>query len=1211
MRNPSHESRVCASEYRPGPAHKKTWLAVLLGLATVSGLQAMVLDNFNGPKTGWTDTLNGGSVLQSGGEFTVTTANPGGSLTYSKKTSSSFTNAAGYTLEFRVDLDSVTPGTANTNPLAILAWVPAGDAVLAGGYSISVGAADVLIQKGGTILYATNFTAAGTNLQNANITIALRMTSSGSAVTVNARVYKRIANGLIGQYFTTLFEYTVVDSAGLIGGAGGNAALGVKNQASAGGAAAAFSNLQVFDTVTTVLDTFSSGTLDTTKWTVYKKNPGLGDSVTVGPSGLDILATVADPSGGFAALYTANTTYTIVDGGQVEFQLDIVNNLTGDANGYSALGYLPAANPTYINGIIEYHVAHDIIGHTTVVNGKGYNEWWGGRNDIQPPYAPPGCRYTLTMTGEGSNCRIETRIEDLSVADVNNPARLVWQTEFVDTPAADPGLNEDTLGNLAPYLNSPDGRFAISTFNSGAVPVAFGGTSPNWAEVIYSNAVVRQTLPGKTAPILANVVPAYSANFLASTNVLSFDASDAANLPLSGLSITLNGVTYANGSPGVTITPSGSTSTTRHFALAGALTANVNYVGSAQATDANGLSTSFPLVFDTFLTNDYVIEAEEFNFSADGGVSGGAFIDNPVLIADGTSNPNAYNGQTGIAEVDYHDNRGPGTGVQDANHTFRWNDPVYTSHSSDPARAKYVNAGGISAGYYETEVTDIYDGDWLNYTHTYPAGTYNVFLRQATFKLLNSLVTLERVTGDPTTTSQTNTILGNFAASPTGIGLFVNVPLTDGTGNPVVLRFSGGVDTLQLHNRVTGNANLDVGSLEQNYLVLVPVADPGTLRPAVSLVTPSANSTLNSAAPVTTAAIANRDTSVNLASIILQINGSTVAATITPTNNGAYVSYALPYPLPAPNSMLTNTLIFKDSGNVFQTNTWTWMLAYTYLPAANSLPVGSLSVPGFDARMVQSSAANMGGTGGLNNSMASALAVLAIPPQYPVDLTSASVVQNVAWDLNGSAFGATANFPGLCLPPANINSFAVETFAYLQLTAGLHRFYVDSDDTVGFYSGTNVVDKSIVLLETTGVVHQSFDFIVGADGLYPFHIVYQQGGGGAYLVLNSVNLSNGTTNLVNSAGGVNAYYPLVCQSSASLAGPFTADPAANAGNVITTAGVSCDGTGTALNQSLTGGTVTVPISGSAKLYRLDGPRSSKITGITKNGSNVVITYQAQ
>jgi len=1177
-----------------------------LHLLSCLPLPATVLDNFTGPKTGWADTLNGGSVLQSSGEFTITTANPGGSLTYSVKTSAPFTNASGHSVEFRINVDSVTPGSMNTNPLAILGWVPDGGALLASGYSVSVGAADVMLHKGGSILYATNFTVAGTNLQNANITVALRMSCEGTAITVNARVYRRIPNGTVGEYFTTLFEHTVVDASGLLGA--GNPALGVKNQASTNGVTVALSNLQGFDTVTTVLDTFNNGSLDTTKWTVYKKNAPLGDSVTVGPNGLDILATIADATGGFAALYSANNTYKIVDGGQVEFQLDVVNNITGGPNGYSAMGYLPVGNPAYITGIIEYHVANDITGHTLVVTGKGYNEWWGGRNDIQPPYTPPGCRYILTMTGEGSNCRIETRIEDLSVADINSPARVVWQAEFVDTPAID---CQDT-NNPAPYLNSSDGRFTISTFNAGAVPVAFGGTSPNWAEVIFSNAVVRQTIPGKTPPVLANVSPAYSANFLPSTNVVSFDVSDATNLPLSGLSITLNGATYANGSSGVTITPGGSTSTARHFALASALTPNSNYVGSVQATDANGLTSSFPLLFDTFLTNDYVIEVEEFNFSTNGGLNGGAFLDNPLLIADTLLDPKAYNSQAGLAEVDYHDNRGSSwSGGYDANHTFRTTDPVYTSHSSDLARAKYADAGGPGAGFYETEVTDINDGDWLNFTHTYPAGTFNVFLRQATFKLADSLVTLERVGGDPTTTSQTNSILGTFAATPTGIGLFANVPLTDGAGNLMVLRFSGGVDTLQIHNRVTGNANLDNGNLEQNYMVLVPVTGVGILRPLVALAAPLANSTLNSVVPATTATIANRDTTVNLGSIILQIDGTTVPATVNPTNNGAFVSYALASPLPLPNSMVTNTLIFKDSDGVYQTNTWTWTLTYIYLPATNSLPIGSLSVRNFDARMVQSSAANLGGTGGLLNSVASAQAVLANPPTYAVDLTSTDIVANLAWDLNATAFGATANFPGLCLPPANPNSFAVEAFAYVYLTAGRHRFHVDSDDAVGIYSGTSLADMSITLLHNDGVTHADFDFVAAADGLYPFHVIYEQGQGSAYLVLNSVNLADNSLTLVNAPNGVAAYYPLVCQSASSAAGPYTVDAAANVGNIITTANVLCDGTGGALNQTVTGGTMNIPISGSAKFYRLNGSRATKLTRIVRSGSIVVITYLAQ
>ena len=48
----------------------------------------------------------------------------------------------------------------------------------------------------------------------------------------------------------------------------------------------------------------------------------------------------------------------------------------------------------------------------------------------------------------------------------------------------------------------------------------------------------------------------------------------------------------------------------------------------------------------------------------------------------------------------------------------------------------------------------------------------------------------------------------------------------------------------------------------------------------------------------------------------------------------------------------------------------------------------------------------------------------------------------------------------------------------------------------------------------------------------------------------------------------------------------------------------------ALNQKVTGGTLTVPISGPTKFYRLDGPRATRITGIKKSGSNWVIPYLA-
>ena len=66
--------------------------------------------------------------------------------------------------------------------------------------------------------------------------------------------------------------------------------------------------------------------------------------------------------------------------------------------------------------------------------------------------------------------------------------------------------------------------------------------------------------------------------------------------------------------------------------------------------------------------------------------------------------------------------------------------------------------------------------------------------------------------------------------------------------------------------------------------------------------------------------------------------------------------------------------------------------------------------------------------------------------------------------------------------------------------------------------------------------------------------------------------------LVNAAGGVQAYYPLVVESSTSIKGPYTVDAAANAGNQHSlTAPALCEsGAGTITNLTVTGGDVDPP-----------------------------------
>ena len=186
----------------------------------------------------------------------------------------------------------------------------------------------------------------------------------------------------------------------------------------------------------------------------------------------------------------------------------------------------------------------------------------------------------------------------------------------------------------------------------------------------------------------------------------------------------------------------------------------------------------------------------------------------------------------------------------------------------------------------------------------------------------------------------------------------------------------------------------------------------------------------------------SRDSAVNTGTIQLYQDGVLIGGgnpnlyidtsfVYKPNNEGSYPKtfagatvYYTNTTLFPPGSKHTNEIVFQDNASptpAWHTNIWAWTTAYPYLYASNSLPIGSLSVPGFDARMVHSSAANIDGslfndpTNSIPNLVASAQAVLA--GQFAVDLTSTNYVQVVAYGLAGNESGAITNFPGLCLNP--------------------------------------------------------------------------------------------------------------------------------------------------------------------------------------------------
>ena len=458
----------------------------------------------------------------------------------------------------------------------------------------------------------------------------------------------------------------------------------------------------------------------------------------------------------------------------------------------------------------------------------------------------------------------------------------------------------------------------------------------------------------------------------------------------------------------------------------------------------------------------------------------------------------------------------------------------------------------------------------------------------------------------------------------------------------------------------------------------IPFVDPAGTTPAnmpatVTDLSPTPAGQSGDYFPTISIGFLNRDTGVNSSGnptgwIKLYVDGVQIPSnqlTIDPNwvykpynqdkdTIGTYVGPQAPYPTNFPGATVsykltsiptpgwhTNTVVFEDDQtingtNVLHTTTWSWQAAAPSLSlyASNSLPIGSLSVRGFKGRTVVTSSS-------FANNLSNAFMVLDYPATNAgaVTLSATNLTQLVAWDI-GNAIGATppvpwhwgavTNYPGLCYPTAYPNFFACQVQAYLRLTNGVHRFHVDSDDGVAIYSGTDVSDTSALLLVAANsggsVTHADFDVYVPADGLYPFNIIHEEGNGDAYLCLYEVDLSkpNGTTNLVNAAGGtVAAFYPgsaWKCTATSTIKAnysPVAFTVTAN-NTAIATSNAPGDNSGACaiMNQTVTSlsgtNTITVTPGSSPAFYRLSGgPGSSKILSCTKSGANLAITYRWQ
>jgi hypothetical protein len=1129
---------------------------VLAALFASVTAQAALLDDFNDNiKTAWSDTLNSGSVTEGGAVFTISSTASAGALTSSKKTSATLTNANGHTIEVRVDVNSIT---ADGNEHAVLGWVPSG-ALNSSGYSLSVSTTNVTVYKAGVSIYSSNLVS---TIQNTNLVLVMRMSASAGAISVKATVYKSgNGNNLI------LFEHTVTDVSGILGS--GNAALGAQNSPSGSAATAVFDNLKAFDIINAdfsfpftashavVANLGGGNRLTADNWVDFHSSESLvsvtpvENTSTPGELSITTFNTAATYLVG--SFYNGKT-FKISDGSRLEFEVD----LTGGSDNpviIPLISYLPTSS--FLSTLSTYFIGDATA---TVVAGKSATTFWVynvGTSTVKSTRV----RLIQRMSGEGTTVRIEQRIEDLDVPDVNDPARVLFETATVDTSST--------------YLNF-NGNFCVLVYHDNT---AGGGNTCR-----FDNALVNQTAPGNVPPIVGVIDPPDGANFSTKTQVV-FTVTDDVNIPLNNTVLTLNGVSYSNGVANVNVTPTSSTSTTRTFTLSN-LVANTYYNGSIKATDNQGATTTAHYEFDTFSPTNLTVEVEDYNFSTNG-TTGGVFIDNPTLVAEPGTSPTSYNGVTGLQDIDFHDNRTtPGT-YGDADHSYRSDNPRQY-HTGDTPRKKYTDAGGEAAGFFETQLaSDVENGDWNNYTRTFPSGYYNVFIREGNYNMAYMLSSLSLVTsGPPTNSTQTTRLLGAFFqfggafGGDSGYDRHRTVPLTDVTGNKVIVRFDGDPATVRLTDIFTDFHS----DTFQNYLVFVPVPNPGILRPIVALSSPAAGSfTRLSSMPEETAAyIVRRDRTVDLSSVELLMNGVHItSATVTSDGDGgAKVTWSLTNT--PPTRVITNTISFQDSDLTPLAYTWTY--SYPFLSATNkhSLPGTNVVARGFAHRTVQDDSAD-------GDSLNRAEQQLAIPPEAPVTINFATNIQTLDWNDDN---GVPKYVPGL--EGGGYNYIATEDLGFLELTAGAHRFTVSSDDGFQLRSGHTPSDLgATILAQSDGdTFGGTFDFVVEADGLYPVRNLWYEQAGAAHFTLSSYNFATSANVVVNDegnpAGVVKAYLPVALYSSSSASGPYTADSTA-----VFDIGAK---------------TVTVPQSGSARFYRIYSGAMTTITSITLSGGSVVIKY---
>ena len=333
------------------------------------------------------------------------------------------------------------------------------------------------------------------------------------------------------------------------------------------------------------------------------------------------------------------------------------------------------------------------------------------------------------------------------------------------------------------YLKDTNGNNANIVLNGKAtLRVTSGGSVlPNFFMLVAAQADL---------PILSGMYPTGTHPF-EPTNTFSFTVTaSGTTFPVNGIKMNLDGLDV---SANLMITGSGSTKSVVYPGLQ----LNAIHTAIITATNALGHGISVTNQFDTFSQNNFMVEAEDFDYG------GGQYI--PASDWQ----PDAYEGifPDAVTNIDFVHSPIDGE-------LFPYRSGIPQSlvqNYAVEARQEFIDFGA-----QDFELDNFGIGDWANYSDTYPTGAFDVYIRTAGIGGTPFSMYFDQVVSGAGTTNQTTQRLGQFSSVGINQQTYMWVPLTDaGLVAPVVVKL-GGVSTLRI--------TTPTGLCYPNYFMLVPAS---------------------------------------------------------------------------------------------------------------------------------------------------------------------------------------------------------------------------------------------------------------------------------------------------------------------------------------------------------------------------------------------------